>query len=88
MATRFARDGDTRLTTAITTAVARPFSRTPEEGARTQVVVAADPDLEGVSGSYFCNSTAADKRLSRVARDDDAAERLWAVSRELLDLTP
>ena len=88
VATRFARDGDTRLTTAITTAVARPVSRTPEEGARTQVVVAAGPALEGVSGSYFCNSKADDKRLSRIARDDAAAERLWVLSRELLDLTP
>ena len=88
VATRFGRDGDTRLTTALTTAVARPFSRSPEAGARTQVVVASDPDLEGVSGTYFCNSKAADRRLSRVARDDEAAERLWAVSRELLDLAP
>lgn len=68
--------------------MACPFSRTPEEGPGTQVVVAADPDLAGVSGSYFCNSKVADNRLSRVARDAEAAERLWVLSRELLDLTP
>ena len=50
VATRFGRDGDTRLTTALTTFVARPFSRTPEEGARTQVWWLAPPSLEGVSG--------------------------------------
>ncbi len=88
VATRFARDGDTRLSTALTTAVARPFSRTPEEGARTQVRVASDPELSGVTGTYFCNSEPADERLSRVARDDEAAERLWVVSRELLGLGP
>ena len=86
VATRFGRDGDTRLTTALTTFVARPFSRTPEEGARTQVWVASAPELEGVSGGYFSSSKPADTSLSKVARDDEAAERLWTVSRELLAL--
>jgi len=86
VATRFARDGDTSFVTAATTFVARPFSRTPEEGARTQVHVASAPELADVSGAYFTNSKQADKRLSRVARSDEAAERLWTVSRVLLAL--
>jgi NAD(P)-dependent dehydrogenase (short-subunit alcohol dehydrogenase family) len=86
VATRFGRDGDTRLVTALTTFVARPFSRSPEEGARTQVHVASAPELADVSGAYFANSKRADGRLSRAARDDEAAERLWTVSRELLAL--
>ncbi len=86
VATRFGRDGDTRLVTALTTFVARPFSRTPEEGARTQVHVASAPELAEVTGAYFVNSKQADGRLSRVARDDKAAERLWTASRELLAL--
>jgi len=86
VATRFARDGDTSFVTAFTTWIARPFSRTPEEGARTQVHVASAPELADVSGAYFCNSKRADRRLSRAARDDEAAERLWGVSRELLGL--
>jgi NAD(P)-dependent dehydrogenase (short-subunit alcohol dehydrogenase family) len=86
VATRFARDGDTTLSTAFTTWVARPFSRTPEEGARTQVLVASAPELADVSGAYFCNSKRADKRLSGAARSDEAAERLWTASRELLGL--
>jgi NAD(P)-dependent dehydrogenase (short-subunit alcohol dehydrogenase family) len=86
VATRFARDGDTSFVTAATTFVARPFSRTPEEGARTQVHVASAPELADVSGAYFSNSKRADKRLSRVARSDEAAEQLWTVSRELLAL--
>lgn len=88
VATRFARDGDTRLFTAVTTAVARPFSRTPEQGARTQVWAASAPDLADVTGAYLVNEARADRRLSRAARDDEAAERLWAVSRELLGLEP
>jgi NAD(P)-dependent dehydrogenase (short-subunit alcohol dehydrogenase family) len=86
VATRFGRDGDTRWSTALTTWIARPFSRTPEEGARTQVHVASAPELEEVSGAYFANSKRSDRRLSRAARDDDAAERLWTASRELLTL--
>ena len=68
VATRFGRDGDTRLTTALTTFVARPFSRTPEEGARTQVWVASAPELEGVSGGYFSSSKPADRSLSKQSR--------------------
>jgi NAD(P)-dependent dehydrogenase (short-subunit alcohol dehydrogenase family) len=86
VATRFARDGDTAFVTALSTYVARPFSRTPEEGARTQVHVASAPELADVSGAYFCNSKQADRRLSRAARSDESAERLWTVSRELLAL--
>jgi NAD(P)-dependent dehydrogenase (short-subunit alcohol dehydrogenase family) len=86
VATRFARDGDTSFLTAASTFVARPFSRTPEEGARTQVHVASAPELADVTGAYFANSKQADKRLSRVARSDEQAERLWTVSRELLAL--
>lgn len=84
VATRFARDGDTTFITALTTKVARPFSRTPEQGARTQVWAASAPELEGVTGEYLVSSKRADKRLSRVARSDEAAERLWTVSEELL----
>lgn len=67
VATRFARDGDTRLFTAVTTAIARPFSRTPEAGARTQVWAASAPELAEVTGEYLVNSARADRRLLRVA---------------------
>ena len=87
VATRFGRDGDTRLTTAATTWIARPFSRTPEAGARTQVHVASAPELADVSGGYFVSSKPGDRWLSRAARDDEAAERLWTVSRELVGLS-
>jgi NAD(P)-dependent dehydrogenase (short-subunit alcohol dehydrogenase family) len=86
VATRFARDGDTSFVTAASTWIARPFSRTPEEGARTQVHVASASELADVSGAYFVSSKRADRKLSRAARDDEAAERLWTVSRELLSL--
>ncbi len=84
VATRFARDGDTRFVTALTTFVARPFARTPEAGARTQVWAAAAPELEGVTGEYLVSSRRANGKLSRAARDDEAAERLWRASEELI----
>jgi NAD(P)-dependent dehydrogenase (short-subunit alcohol dehydrogenase family) len=84
VATRFARDGDTSAMTALTTFVARPLARTPAEGARTQVWAAMGPELAEVSGGYLMNCRRRDKKLSRAARDDEAAERLWTVSEDLV----
>jgi NAD(P)-dependent dehydrogenase (short-subunit alcohol dehydrogenase family) len=84
VATQFARDGDTSAVTNFTTWVARPFSRTAEEGARTQVWAASAPELEGVTGEYLMNNRIRTKKLSPVARRDEPAERLWAVSEDLI----
>jgi NAD(P)-dependent dehydrogenase (short-subunit alcohol dehydrogenase family) len=87
VATQFARDGDTSAVTNFTTWVARPFSRTAEEGARTQVWAASAPELEGVTGEYLMNNRIRTKTLSPVARRDEPAERLWTVSEELVAST-
>ncbi len=84
VATEFARDGDTSAFTALSTWVARPFSRTSEEGARTQVWAASAPELDGVTGEYLMNSRRRSNKLTRVARSDEHAEHLWAVSEELI----
>lgn len=61
--------------------LARPWTITPEEGARTPLYVATAPGLEGVTGLYFDDCRP--EEPSREARDDAVAARLWAVSEEL-----
>lgn len=58
--------------------LARPFLKSPEQGARTSLHVALAPELRGVSGEYFASSRP--KRPSAAGRDDAAAETLWEVS--------
>jgi len=61
--------------------LARPWTITPEEGARTPLYVATAPGLERVTGMYFddCRPT----EPSPEARDEKVAARLWATSEEL-----
>ena len=56
--------------------------KTPEQGASTQVYVAADPRLADVSGYYFedCNPVVP---TGPHMQDDALALRLWEVSEEL-----
>jgi retinol dehydrogenase 14 len=60
---------------------ARPFMKTPEQGAATSIHLASAPDLEHVSGRYFADSRP--KRSSPRSYDEAAAARLWDVSCEL-----
>lgn len=62
----------------------RPFFKTPEQGAQTSVYLATSPEVNGVSGKYFSNCR--EGRLSRAARDDAAARRLWDVSSAMTGL--
>lgn len=64
--------------------LARPFTRTPEEGARTPLYAATAPDLEGVSGQYFDDCRP--KKPSSEAQDEDVSARLWAVSETLTNM--
>lgn len=61
--------------------LARPWTITPEEGARTPLYVATAPGLEGVTGRYFDDCRPAEP--SAEARDEAVAARLWAISEEL-----
>jgi NAD(P)-dependent dehydrogenase (short-subunit alcohol dehydrogenase family) len=62
--------------------LAAPFAISQEKGARTSIHVASAPVLEGATGGYYVKCELATP--SAVARDDDAARRLWTVSEELV----
>ncbi|CAA0102854.1 Rhamnolipids biosynthesis 3-oxoacyl-[acyl-carrier-protein] reductase [Zhongshania aliphaticivorans] len=58
----------------------KPFFRSPAAGAATSIFVATSPTLDNVSGEYFSNSKP--KGIRPWATDDQAAERLWQVSKD------
>ncbi|KAG5676985.1 hypothetical protein PVAND_006776 [Polypedilum vanderplanki] len=60
------------------------FFKTPYEGAQTQIKLAVDPDLEGVTGKYFVDCKEA--KTSKAAQNDDDAEWLYKKSIELVGL--
>ena len=64
---------------------ARPFMKTPAQGAVTPVYLASSPQVEGVTGRYFANRKP--KTSPKAACDTAAAARLWQASAELADLT-
>ncbi len=60
----------------------RPFLTSPEKGARTSLHVAAAPEVEGVTGTYF-----KDRRPvapAPYARDEGVQHRLWELSERLV----
>lgn len=63
-------------------ALVRPFSLTPEKGARTSIFLASDPSVEGSTGGYYARCKPA--RSTPAARDMDVAKKLWTVSEQLL----
>jgi hypothetical protein len=65
---------------------ATPRFGSPENGARTLVYAAADPSLEGVTGTFFYKSRKLETKP--VTHDSEVAARLWRVSAELSGLTP
>ncbi len=84
VATDFTGDGDATGLWRLFFRVLRPFLKTPEQGARTSVHVACEPELAGTSGAYFSDAKRA--MPAAFARDDDAARRLWSASEALLGL--
>ena len=63
---------------------ARPFLKTPAQGAATSIHLASAPDLKQVTGRYFANSKP--KRSSKRSYDEADAARLWQVSADLVGL--
>jgi NAD(P)-dependent dehydrogenase (short-subunit alcohol dehydrogenase family) len=59
-----------------------PPPKTPEEGARTALHVAASPEAEGITGEYWIDGRVA--RVRSFARDEVAARRLWEASEKLV----
>jgi len=70
------------LLSRIGMAIMRPFSLSSEKGARTSIWLASAPELEGQSGGYYARCKPAS--LTKAAKDDAAAERLWTVSEQLI----
>jgi NAD(P)-dependent dehydrogenase (short-subunit alcohol dehydrogenase family) len=61
--------------------LAKIFAISPGKGAETIVYLASSPDVAGVTGEYFHQCRPA--TLTREARDDAAAQRLWMESEKL-----
>ena len=54
------------------------FMRSPEQGAATQIYLAASPEVEGISGKYFIDCKPG--QSSPESYDTGVAQRLWEVS--------
>jgi NAD(P)-dependent dehydrogenase (short-subunit alcohol dehydrogenase family) len=78
----FAMDGDTRGFMGFGMRVIRPVQISPRRGAKTSIYLATSPDVAGKTGMYWVRSKPG--HMSRHARDDTAAERLWDESERLL----
>ncbi|MFC0550495.1 SDR family oxidoreductase [Planotetraspora thailandica] len=63
-------------------AAAKPFMGTVQTGAATPVYLASAPEAAEVTGGYFFRSKQIEP--SSLARDPEAAARLWALSEELV----
>jgi NAD(P)-dependent dehydrogenase (short-subunit alcohol dehydrogenase family) len=59
---------------------------TADEGARTSVLLASDPDLVDITGAYFDDHQQRVADLGTVALDRSASARLWKLSEELVGL--
>src|ERR1700722_17184121 len=84
--TGYGGDGDVRGLLALGIKIASPFFLSPAKGARTSVYLASSPEVEGVTGEYFVKCKP--RKPRRWAQDQEAAQRLWGVSEELVGLAP
>jgi len=66
------------------TLIARPFMKTPAQGAATPIYLASSPEVEGVTGQYFANRRP--KKSSKSSYNTATAARLWQVSARLAGL--
>ncbi len=69
---------------AFLTPLSQRWMKSPEQGARTSIYLAAAPELENVTGQYFAN--AKPKKSSRRSYNQADADRLWRVSAALVGL--
>lgn len=85
--TNFGRE-DSGPVMRLLTPLARPFMRSPEEGAATAVWLASSSEAAGVSGRYYLRRRArpTPRRSSRRSYNTELARRLWQVSEELTGL--
>jgi len=78
----FGMDGDLSGFMALGMRLVRPFEISPRRGARTSIHLATSPEVTGRTGQYWVRSKPG--HMSRRARSDEEAERLWAVSEKLV----
>lgn len=78
----FGMDGDTGGVVGFGLRVIRPLQISPRRGARTSIYLATSPKVADETGMYWVRSKPG--HMSRRARDDAAAERLWEESERLL----
>jgi retinol dehydrogenase 14 len=79
---RFGMDGDVSGLMGFGLRAVRPLQISPRRAARTSVFLATSPDVATRSGLYWVRSKPG--HMSRNARDDEAATRLWDESERLL----
>jgi retinol dehydrogenase-12 len=62
------------------------FGKNSEEGAETSIYLASSPEVEGVNGKYFVDCEPASS--SPASHDEEAARRLWEISRDMTTPSP
>ncbi|WP_129114785.1 hypothetical protein [Halegenticoccus tardaugens] len=75
-----------RLTLRLFARLPLPFTKSVEEGARTVIRAATDPELEDVTGAYF--SDGEPTRSAPESYDERIRRRLWDVSAGLVGVSP
>jgi NAD(P)-dependent dehydrogenase (short-subunit alcohol dehydrogenase family) len=78
----FGMDGDLHGVMGAGMRLVRPFETSPKRGAKTSLYLATSPDVAGKTGMYWVRSKPG--HMSRQARNDEAAARLWDESERLL----
>jgi NAD(P)-dependent dehydrogenase (short-subunit alcohol dehydrogenase family) len=78
----FGMDGDLTGFMGFGMKLVRPFEISAKRGAKTSVHLATSPAVTGKTGMYWVRSKPG--HMSRRARNDDAASRLWTESADLL----
>lgn len=70
-------------TSKLFAAVLTPFTKSPAQGAETNIYLASSPDVAGVTGKYYvdCKPVASSQR----SYDTELARRLWDVSQEMVE---
>ena len=66
-------------------ALLKPFFRSPEKGAQTSIYLCTSDAVSDITGKYFANCKLATPKAW--ARDDEAAQRLWAYTEECVGFT-
>jgi NAD(P)-dependent dehydrogenase (short-subunit alcohol dehydrogenase family) len=78
----FGMDGDLTGFMGFGMRLVRPFEISPRRGAKTSLYLATSPDVTAKTGMYWVRSKPG--HMSRQARNDEAATRLWIESERLV----